>query len=40
MKTKRVCIAVGKRANGWWIIKRRNGTLLIPVSEKWPKERP
>ena len=35
------CVAaVGIRANGWWIVKCPGRTLLIPVGEKWPRERP
>ena len=40
MKSKRTCVAVGKRRNGWWIIQRKGGTLLIPVGTSWPKARP
>ena len=40
MKNKRVCVAVGKRAQGWWLIRTATRKLLIPCGEPWPKERP
>ena len=37
---KRTVVALGIRANGWWIIKCPGRTLLIPCGEKWPNEKP